>query len=92
MGAYVAQVDRVLGAGQELFAASTGPARGLVDGRGPAVPAPPANSGTSVGAADAGEGYRHSWRGLTGLDSQTNDTADQGVSEAQRGRTGALSR
>ena len=87
MGAYVAQVDRVLAAGQGLFPASTGP--GSVGGGEPVVPPPPPRSGLNVGAAGAGEDYRQSWRGVSGLDAQTNGGAADGKAENERGRAGA---
>ena len=87
VGAYVAQVDRVLGAGQGLFPAWVGPVG--VDGGEPSVPAAPPRSGTSVGVSEAGEEYRRSWRGVTGLDGQATDSAGQGSVEGQRGRVGA---
>jgi hypothetical protein len=87
VGAYVAQVDGLLGAGQALFPASTGPVG--IDGGEPAVPTPPAHSATTAGVADAGQHYRRNWRGLTGLDTQTDDTAGQGRVEGDRGRARA---
>ena len=87
VGAYVAQVDRVLGAGQGLFASSTGP--GGVGGGEPAVPAPPPRSGLNVGVSGAGEDYRRSRVGVVGLDARTNGAAGDGKSETERGRAGA---
>ncbi|MDV3133299.1 hypothetical protein [Mycobacterium sp. 29Ha] len=88
VGAYVAQVDRVLAAGQGLFPASTGP--GSVGGGGePAVPPAPPRSGLNVGAAGAGEDYRANWRGVTALDAQTNGGAADGRAENERGQAGA---
>ena len=87
VGAYVAQVDRVLGAGQGLFPAWSGPV-GVAGGE-PSVPAPPPRSGTAVGVSGVGEDYRRSWRGVTGLDAQATDSAGRGSAEGQRGRVGA---
>jgi len=88
VGAYVAQVDRVLAAGQGLFPASTGP--GSVGGGGePAVPPAPSRSGLNVGVSGAGEDYRQSWRGVAALDVQTNGGAADGKAENERGQAGA---
>jgi hypothetical protein len=88
VGAYVAQVDRVLAAGQGLFPASTGP--GSVGGGGePAVPPAPSRSGLNVGVSGAGEDYRQSWRGVAALDAQTNGGAADGKAENERGQAGA---
>ena len=87
MGAYIAQVDRVLGAAQGVFPAAGGP--GSVMTQGPGVPAAPADSGLGVGAANAGEGYKRTWGTVTGLDNQTNGTSAAGAAEGQNGRTGA---
>jgi uncharacterized small protein (DUF1192 family) len=83
----VAQEDRVLAAGQGVFAASTGP--GSVGGGEPAVPPSPPKSGLNVGVAGAGEDYRQSWRGVAALDVQTNGGAADGKSENERGQAGA---
>ena len=87
MGAYVAQVDRVLAAGQGLFPASTGP--GSVGGGEPGLPPPPPKSGLNVGVSGAGEDYRQSWRGVAALDVQTNGGAADGKAENERGQAGA---
>ena len=84
MGAYVAQVDRVLAAGQGLFPASTGP--GSVGGGEPGLPPPPPKSGLNVGVTGAGENYRQSWRGVCALDVQTNGGAAAGKAENERGQ------
>ena len=88
VGAYVAQVDRVLGAGQGLFPASTGTA-GVGAGGEPSPPAPPARSGLNVGATGAGEQYRGNWSTVSGLDAQTNGAAADGKAENERGRSAA---
>ena len=88
VGAYVAQVDRVLAAGQGLFPASTGP--GSVGAGGePAVPPAPSRSGLNVGVSGAGQDYRQSWRGVAALDAQTNGGAVDGKAENERGEAGA---
>ena len=87
MGAYVAQVDRVLAAGQGLFPASTGP--GSVGGGEPGLPPPPPKSGLNVGVTGVGEDYRQSWRGVSALDVQTNGGAADGKAENERGQAGA---
>jgi hypothetical protein len=88
VGAYVAQVDRVLAAGQGLFPASTGP--GSVGGGGePGLPSPPPKSGLNVGVSGAGEDYRQSWRGVAALDVQTTGSAADGKAENERGQAGA---
>ena len=87
MGAYVAQVDRVLAAAQGVFPAAGGP--GSVMTQGPGVPAAPADSGLGAGAANAGEGYKRTWGTVTELDDQTNGTSATGAAEGQNGRTGA---
>ena len=88
MGAYVAQVDRVLAAGQGLFPASTGP--GSVGGGGePGLPPPPPKSGLNVGVSGAGEDYRQSWRGVAALDARTNGGAADSRAENERGLAGA---
>jgi len=88
VGAYVAQVDRVLAAGQGLFPASTGP--GSVGGGGePAVPPAPSRSGLNVGVSGAGEDYRQSWRGVAALDARTNGGAADSRAENERGLAGA---
>jgi len=83
----VAQVDRVLAAGQGLFPASTGP--GSVGGGEPGLPPPPPKSGLNVGVSGAGEDYRQSWRGVAALDVQTNGGAADGKAENERGQAGA---
>lgn len=84
----MAHVDRVLGAGQSLFPASTGPG-GVDSGGEPAVPSPPGGSPLSTGADEAGEEYRRRWRGVTVLDAQTKGTEGEGSAEGQHGRTEA---
>ena len=87
VGAYIAQVDRVLAAAQGVFPAAGGP--GSVLSQGPGVPAAPADSALGVGAGSAGDGYKRTWGTVTGLDAQTNGTSAAGSAEGQNGRTGA---
>jgi hypothetical protein len=61
VGAYIAQVDRLLGAGQGLFPQG-GPGVGVLNAGGGGVPAaPPGVSGMSVGSGGAAQDYRGSW-------------------------------
>jgi len=83
----VAQVDRVLAAGQGLFPASTGP--GSVGGGEPGLPPPPPKSGLNVGVSGAERDYRQGWRGVAALDVQTNGGAADGRAENERGQAGA---
>jgi cell wall-associated NlpC family hydrolase len=88
VGAYVAQVDRVLAAGQGMFPAS-GPGPGGVDAGGPAAPAPPPHSRLAAGVGAAGDEYRRSWDAVAGFDDQTNTAAGQGSAEGGAGRAAA---
>ena len=89
VGAYVAQVDRVLVAGQGLFPNAGGPA-GVTGSGGPTtVPSVPGRSALDAGVADAGAQYRRQWGTVTGLDAQTNGAAGEGQAEGRRGRAGA---
>ncbi|SBS78316.1 NLP/P60 protein [uncultured Mycobacterium sp.] len=87
VGAYIAQVDRVLASAQGVFPAAGGP--GSVGSQGPGVPAAPADSALSTGAGNAGDGYKRTWGTVTGLDAQTNGTSAAGAAEGQNGRAGA---
>ena len=87
VGAYVAQVDRVLASAEGVFPAAGGP--GSVSSQGPGVPAAPADSALSAGAGNAGDGYKRTWGTVTGLDVQTNGTSAAGAAEGQNGRAGA---
>ncbi|MGY4646631.1 lytic transglycosylase [Mycobacterium sp. URHB0021] len=88
VGAYIAQVDRVLAAAQGVFPAAR-PGPGSVLTQGPGVPAAPADSALGAGASSAGDGYKQSWGKVTGLDAQTNGTSAAGSTEGQNGRIGA---
>lgn len=88
VGAYIAQVDRVLAAGQGVFPAA-GPGAGSVLAQGPGVPSAPADSALGSGASRAGDGYRRTWSAVTGLDDRTNTASAAGSAEGQNGRAGA---
>lgn len=90
MGAYVAQVDRVLAAGQGLFPAF-GPGLGGVYASGPQVAEAPAVSRLAVGAGVAGLDYRRSWDSVAGIDDQTNVSAAKGKATGDSGQAGATS-
>jgi cell wall-associated NlpC family hydrolase len=83
VGAYVAQVDRVLGSGQALYTAPTGPAGVASDE--PTVPPAPAKSGLNLAVTGAIDHYGQHWRGITALDAENNGTAGTGSTERQRG-------
>jgi peptidoglycan DL-endopeptidase CwlO len=83
VGAYVAQVDRVLGSGQALYAAPAGPAG--VDSAEPTVPPAPVKSGLTLAVTGAADRYGEHWRGITALDAENNGTAGTGSAERQRG-------
>lgn len=88
VSAYLARVDRVLGAGQALFptfVSSPGGA-GVV---GPGTPAAPQVSRLGSGAEAAGIDYRRSWDALIGLNEQTKAVAAQGASVGEFGWAGA---
>ena len=89
VGAYIAQVDRLLGAGQGLFPQG-GPGVGALNAGGSGVAAaPPGASGMSVGAGGAVQDYRGSWARVGGLDDDVNGTASAGDATGQNGRAGA---
>ena len=87
VGAYVAQVDRVLSAGVGLFPEFGGPGR--VDGGGPVVPGAPSGGRLQTGVDGAAGSYRQGWSGVSGLDSDTNTAAADGRSAGEQGRGGA---
>jgi cell wall-associated NlpC family hydrolase len=89
VGAYIAQVDRLLGAGQGLFPQG-GPGVGVLNAGGGGVPAaPPGASGLSFGSGGVALDYRGSWAQVTGLDDDANATAGAGDATGQNGRSGA---
>lgn len=88
VGAYLAQVDRVLGAGQALFP-TFAPSPGAAGVIGPGTPAAPQVSQLGSGAEVAGNDYRRSWDAVTGLDEQAKTVAAQGALEGESGRAGA---
>jgi cell wall-associated NlpC family hydrolase len=83
VGAYVAQVDRVLGSGQAVYAAPAGPAG--VAGDEPTVPPAPVKSGLNLAVTGAADRYGELWRGITALDAENNGTAGAGSAERRRG-------
>jgi hypothetical protein len=87
VGAYIAQVDRVLGAAQGVFSAAGGP--GSVQSLGPGVAAAPTDSALGAGASNAGDGYKRTWGRVSDIDAQTNGTSAAGAAEGQNGRAGA---
>lgn len=87
LGAYVAQVDQVLSAGQRLFIASSGPA-GAGGAEVPSPPAPPGRGGLTVGTHGAGEAYREKWSAATALDARTTTAGADAKAEAERGSRG----
>ncbi len=88
VGAYIAQVDRVLAAGQGVFPAA-GPGPGSVITQGPGVPAAPLDSALGAGVDKAGDGYRRTWGTVTGLDAQTNGNSAAADTAGQNGRGSA---
>ena len=87
--AYVAQVDRLLGAGQGLFPEG-GPGAGALHAGARGAPAAPAGaSGMSVGAEGAAVDYRGTLAQVGGLDDQVNHAVSAGEATGQRGRAGA---
>lgn len=88
VGAYLAQVDRLLGAGQALFPTFV-PSPGGAGVVGPGTPAAPQVSQLGSGAEAAGNDYRRSWDAVTGLDEQTKAVAAQGAVKGESGRAGA---
>jgi peptidoglycan DL-endopeptidase CwlO len=83
VGAYVAQVDRVLGAGQALYQAPTGPPD--VASAEPTAPTMPMKSGLSNGVSAALDHYGRSRRGISALDADSSGTAATGSTERQQG-------
>ena len=89
VGAYIAQVDRLLGAGQGLFPQG-GPGVGALSSGGDRVPAAPAGgSGLAVGAGGAAQDYRGTLAQVSGLDADVNAAAGAGEANGQNGRAGA---
>jgi hypothetical protein len=89
VSAYVAQVDRLLGAGQGLFPQG-GPGAGVLNAGGAGVPAaPPGASGLSFGSGGAAQDYRGSWAQVGGLDDDATAAAGAGDATGQDGRSGA---
>jgi len=91
VSAYIAQVDRLLGAGEGLFPRGGPGVAALNVGAGglPGIP-PPGASGLSVGSGDAAQDYRGAVARVTALDDEVNGTAGAGDATGRNGRTGAL--
>ena len=88
VGAYVAQVDRLLGAGQGLFPQG-GPGVGALSS-GDRVPAAPVGgSGLAVGSGAAAQDYRSTWAQVRGLDADVNAAAGAGEANGRNGRAAA---
>jgi hypothetical protein len=89
ISAYIAQVDRLLSAGQELFPqGASGVA--VFNSGGDRVPAPPAGaSGLTFGAGGAAQDYRGTLAQATGLDDDVTATAGAAQATGQNGRAGA---
>lgn len=87
--AYIAQVDRVLAAGESLFPqAAADP--GALNAGGAQVPAaPPGTSSMATGSGEATERYRGAWTRVAGVDADATATAQAGIATAQQGRAGA---
>jgi peptidoglycan DL-endopeptidase CwlO len=83
VGAYITQVDRVLGSGQALYGAPTSPAG--VGAAEPTIPPAPAKGGLNLGLVGAADRYGQQSRGITALDTDTSSTAGTGSAERQRG-------
>jgi hypothetical protein len=86
--AYIAHVDRVLAAGQSLFAASTGPVS-LGDAVQESVPSSPPRNGLDIGLTAVRDEYQRNWRNVTALDTHTDGQGAAGKSENERARTSA---
>jgi len=91
VSAYIAQVDRLLGAGEGLFPRGGPGVAALNVGAGglPGIP-PPGASGLSVGSSGAAQDYRGAVARVTALDDEVNGTAGAGDATGRNGRTGAL--
>ena len=89
VGAYIAQVDRLLAGGQGLFPQG-GPGTGALNAGGARAPeAPPGASAMSVGSGNAAQDYRGNWAKVAGLDDDASATAGAGEANGQQGRAGA---
>lgn len=89
MSAYVAQVDRLLGAGQSLFPHG-GAAVAALDTGSDGVPGtPPGTSGISLGSDGAARDYGSTRAQVSRLDDEVNGAAGAGEATGQTGRSGA---
>lgn len=88
VGAYVAQVDRALSSGQNLFPPSLGPVVVATD-LPPTPTAPPGVGATAGGAAAAGGEYDAQWSAVNGTDIDAAATAQTGAGAAVAGHAEA---
>jgi len=88
VGAYVAQVDRALGSGQNLFLPSLGLV-GIATDLPPTPPSPPGVSATAAGATTASGEYDAQWSAVNGADADAAATAQTGAGEAVAGHAEA---
>jgi len=84
----VAQVDRALGSGQNLYPTSLGPV-GVATAPPPPPPPPPGTSATADGAVGAADERDKQLRTAAGVDAAATSAAKSGAGEAQAGRAGA---
>jgi len=89
--AYIAQVDRLLAAGQGLFPPASQPGRGAPITGGGEIPAPPPGaSGLSVGSSGAAQDYRSTLTQTAALDDDVIAATRAADTIGQNGRTGAM--
>lgn len=89
VSAYIAQVDRVLAAGESLFPQAAA-APGALHAGGSQVPAAPAGSSSmATGSGQAGVHYQGAWTRVAGVDADATATAHAAIATAQQGRAGA---
>jgi hypothetical protein len=89
--AYLAQVDRLLAAGQGLFPPASQPGRGAPITGGGEIPAPPPGaSGLSVGSSGAAQDYRSTLTQTAALDDDVIAATRAADTIGQNGRTGAM--
>lgn len=88
--AYIAQVDRLLAAGEGLFPRANGPGvRPVNAGVSVSPAAPPGASGMAAGAAGVAQDYRGTWTKTTVLDDDVNAAAHATDASGQNGRSTA---
>ena len=88
VGAYLAQVDRALGSGQNLFPPALGPV-GVATDLPPTQTPPPGVSATAGGVATASGEYNAQWSAVNGADIDAAATAQSGAGEAVAGHAEA---